>query len=398
MAGVRNDLSERFEALVRPSGPVRRLSWRSQLFDVLFALVIAPPGINYVLAQSGSSEVLTACYVFLTVLVCAILSQRRRWPLGVLVIVVVLTMPLVADIPRITYYACVIAAYSAAAYSRYRLPTLAIVLLLVVLAWEFTRDGMPTVPQQYVGSGVLGIVTLAGLALWMWRSRAEEGRHRLAETQRAREAELRRAVESERSRIARELHDVVTHNVSVMVIQAGAARRTLDPSEAQVRESLLAVEEAGRTAMAELRNVMGLLAPADEDAALAPQPGLDQLEPLVDRVRDAGLPVRLAVTGTPRPVPAGEALAAYRVVQEALTNAVKHASGASATVTVHYGEEELRVEIADTGGRATGSGGSGRGLLGLRERLAVYGGTLRAGPPLIGSGYHVDAVIPLAAR
>ena len=398
MAGVGNDLSERFAELLRPSGPVRRLSWRGQLFDVLFAVVIALPGINYVLAQGGSSRVLTACYVFLTLVGCAVLSQRRRWPLGALVMVVVLTMPVVADIPRITYYACVIAAYSAAAYSRYRLPTLAILLLLVLLAWEFTRDGMPTVPQQYVGSGVLGIVTLAGLALWMWRSRAEEGRHRLAETQRAREAELRRAVESERSRIARELHDVVTHNVSVMVIQAGAARRTLDPSEEQVRESLLAVEAAGRTAMAELRNVMGLLAPADEDAVLAPQPGLDQLAPLVDRVRDAGLPVRLAVTGTPRAVPAGEALAAYRVVQEALTNAVKHASGASATVTVHYGEEELRVEVADTGGRPTGSGGSGRGLLGLRERLAVYGGTLRAGPPLTGDGYRVNAVIPLAAR
>lgn len=398
MAGVGNDLSERFAELLRPSGPVRRLSGRGQLFDVFFALVIAVPGIDYVLAQGNSSRVLTACYIFLIVVVCAVLSQRRRWPLGVLVMVLVLTMPVVADVPRITYYACVIAAYSAAAYSRYRLPTLAIVLLLVMLAWEFTRDGMPTVPQQYVGSGVLGIVTLAGLALWMWRSRAEEGRHRLAETQRAREAELRGAVESERSRIARELHDVVTHNVSVMVIQAGAARRTLDPSEEQVRESLLAVEAAGRTAMAELRNVMGLLAPADDDAVLAPQPGLDQLEPLVDRVRDAGLPVRLAVTGIPRPVPAGEALAAYRVVQEALTNAVKHASGASATVTVHYGDEELRVEVADTGGRATGSGGSGRGLLGLRERLAVYGGTLRAGPPLTGDGYRVNAVIPLAAR
>jgi signal transduction histidine kinase len=397
MAGVRNDLSERFEELVRPSGPVRGLSWGSQLFDVLFAVVIALPAVNYVLAL-GDTEILTACYIFLTLVTCAVLSQRRRWPLGVLVTVVVLTMPVVADLPRITYYGCLIAAYSAAAYSRYRLPTLAIVLLLVVLAWEFTRDGMPTIPQQYVGSGVLAVVTLAGLALWMWRSRAEEGRLRLAETQRAREAELRRAVESERSRIARELHDVVTHNVSVMVIQAGAARRTLDPSAEQVRESLLAVEEAGRTAMAELRTVMGLLAPAEDEAALAPQPGLDQVAPLVDRVRDAGLPVRLAVTGTPRPVPAGEALAAYRVVQEALTNAVKHASGASATVTVHFGDEELRVEIADTGGRATGSGGSGRGLLGLRERLAVYGGTLRAGPPLTGNGYRVNAVIPLAAR
>jgi signal transduction histidine kinase len=398
MAGVTNELTDRLREVLRPSGPPYRLSWRGQLFDVLFAVVIFVPGLDYVRGDPAPHDPPSAIWLYTVVafLSCALLTQRRRYPLAVLVAVVVLTMPVVGETPRITYYGCLIAAYSAAAYSRYRLPTMAIVVLLLVLAWEFTRDGMPTVPQQYVGSGVLGIVGLGGLALWMWRSRAEEGRHRLAETQRAREAELRRAVESERSRIARELHDVVTHNVSVMVIQAGAARRTLDPAAGQAREALLAVEHAGRTAMAELRHVMGLLASAGEDAALTPQPGLDQLEPLVDRVREAGLPVRLSVTGTPRPVPAGEALAAYRVVQEALTNAVRHAAGASATVSVHYADEELRVEVTDTGGRPTTPGGSGRGLMGLRERLAVYGGTLRAGPPLTGDGYRVDAVIPLA--
>ncbi|MGW9118589.1 sensor histidine kinase, partial [Streptomyces sp. NPDC055663] len=213
------------------------------------------------------------------------------------------------------------------------------------------------------------------------------------------------------ARIARELHDVVTHNVSVMVIQAGAARTVMKTSPGQAAEALLAVEAGGRAAMTELRHVMGLLTMADEDgdeepdagadlagtaAELTPQPGLDQLEMLVGRVRDTGLAVDLTVTGSPRPLPPGLELAAYRVVQEALTNTVKHASGATAAVTVEYGLQQLRVEVTDAGGHP-GEGanaGSGRGLIGLRERLAVYDGTLNTGRRLTG-GYRVEALIPL---
>lgn len=387
----------RIEDLLRTSGPLPRLTLRRRLFDLAFALALLLPAFSYIAEDPGGAYLLPrALLVLSTVAACLLLALRRRFPLAVLWGVAVLTIPIVGDLPRVTYYGCVIAAYSAAAYSPYRVPALGSVGLLGLMCWQVTRLGMPTIPQQYVGTMFLALVVLAGIALRMWRSRAEESHAKLLAAEREQAGALRQAVESERARIARELHDVVTHNVSVMVIQAGAARRTMALDPAQAEQALHAVEGAGRTAMAELRHVMGLLAAStDGDTDLAPQPGLDQVRALVDRVRDTGMPVELTVTGTPRPVPAGEALAAYRVVQEALTNAVKHAGGASATVVVTYGEDELRVEVTDTGGRRTTAGGSGRGLLGLRERLAVYGGTLRTGPLLTGDGYRVNAIIPL---
>jgi signal transduction histidine kinase len=215
---------------------------------------------------------------------------------------------------------------------------------------------------------------------------------------------LRRATAHERARIARELHDVVTHNVSVMVIQAGAARKIMDSAPDRAREALLAVEASGRSAMTELRHVMGLLT-MDSDgvdpaggADLAPQPDLSGLETLVQRLRDTDVPVELTVTGQCGPLPSGIELTVYRLVQEALTNAVKHAAGSSVQVTIEYGTDELRVDVADTGGRpgASAGSGTGRGLIGLRERLAVYGGTLQAGPRISG-GYRVHARIPVEA-
>ncbi len=191
---------------------------------------------------------------------------------------------------------------------------------------------------------------VAANGLRTWRRRADEDRRRLRDLERDQEDALHRAVEHERARIARELHDVVTHNVSVMVIQAGAARTVMTGAPEQAREALLAVEAGGRAALAELRRVMGLLA-VDTDAPepagtadLTPQPGLDRLAALIGRVRETGLPVELTVTGERRAVPSGVELAAYRVVQEALTNTVKHATGATATVLVEYGAEQLRVE------------------------------------------------------
>lgn len=237
-------------------------------------------------------------------------------------------------------------------------------------------------------------------------------RERLRTLREEQRDQLRRAVEQERARIARELHDVVTHNVSMMTIQAGAARKVLDASPDQAREAMRAVEAAGRTAMSELRHVMGLLTMSDggrdgdddrddasdpaRDVGLAPQPGLDRLEELTGRVRDSGVAVDLAVHGSRPELAPGVDLAAYRVVQEGLTNAVRHAAGARVSVTVEYAPGELRVEVADSGGapRTPAPPGGGRGLVGLRERLAVYGGTLRAGDGPRG-GYRLRAVIPV---
>jgi signal transduction histidine kinase len=306
---------------------------------------------------------------------------------------------------RLSFYVCVIAAYSAAVYSPYRVPALASLPVTALLMGELQQDAaepalggaINAVPQGAVPFLILAPIAVAAWGLRTLRARADAEQARVAAMERESVEAVRRAAEEERARIARELHDVVTHNVSVMVIQAGAARKVLTASPEQAREALLSVEASGRAAMTELRHVMGLLTMDGGSPDLAPQPGMAELESLVGRVRDVGLPVELMVTGRPgAALPDGVDLAGYRVVQEALTNAVKHAAGASAVVRVDFRADRLSIEVTDTGGRRPPStdAGSGRGLIGLRERLALYGGTLHAGPRIRG-GYRVAAVIPL---
>jgi signal transduction histidine kinase len=335
------------------------------------------------------------------------LVLRRRYPLAVLWIVLI-TAPLVSDFDaalRLSFYACVIAAYSAAVYSPFRIPALASLPFAAILYTQLREEAVPTVPDNAVPFLILIPIAVVADGLRRWKRRADEDRARLSTLEQEQAEALRRAAEHERARIARELHDVVTHNVSVMVIQAGAARKVMDAAPGQAREALLAVEAGGRAAMAELRHVMGLLTMDSDgpDAAsatdLTPQPGLDRLDALVQRVRDTGVPVELTVAGSPRPLPTGVELTAYRVVQEALTNTVKHAAGAAATVVVSYGDDELRVEVTDTGGTPGDAAATGnrRGLIGLRERLAIYGGTLHTRPRVTGGGYRLTAQIPLEA-
>jgi signal transduction histidine kinase len=348
-----------------------------------------------------------AGHALLLALIAAPLVFRRRYPLSTLW-VVLLTATMVAEDPeplRLSFYVCVIAAYSAAVYSPYRGPALASLPVAAFLLQQLQEDAaepalggaISAVPQGVVPFLIMAPIAVAAWALRASRARADADQARVAALERERAEAVRRAAEEERARVARELHDVVTHNVSVMVIQAGAARKVLDTSPEQAREALLSVEASGRAAMTDLRHVMGLLTMDGGTPDLAPQPGMADLESLVGRVRDAGLPVELAVTGRPvTALPDGVDLTGYRVVQEALTNAVKHATGASAVVRVDYGTDRLRVEVTDTGGPRppAADSGSGRGLIGLRERLALYGGTLRAGPRIRG-GYRVEAVIPV---
>ncbi len=219
-------------------------------------------------------------------------------------------------------------------------------------------------------------------------------RARLAEERAERSEEhAQRAVDDERSRIARELHDVIAHSVSVMTVQAGAVRRLLKPDQEREREALLTVEETGRQALTEMRRLLGVLRQSDEKAALAPQPGLATLEQLVAQVREAGLPVELRVEGEEIALPPGIDLSAYRIVQEALTNALKHAGPARAWVVVRYGADEVEVEVANDGVSNGGSGGYG--LIGMRERAALYGGDLTAGPR-DGGGFTISARLPVA--
>jgi len=420
-------LREAARHALRPTGPAPQLTRRSRQFDLVVAAAFAVSTVYYAndVADNQIREVLpgvgmaihpsgTGARVALSVLALVTsgaLVWRRRYPLAVLFIVTGAALLTPEDVARLTFYPLVVAVYSAAAYSPYRIPTLAAVptaVLLVYTSGASTTHVYPyqpgIVPNEYVVLWVLGPLAMAANGLRTWRVRTDEGRARLTAVEREQAESLRRAVDEERARIARELHDVVTHNVSVMVIQAGAARRVMRAVPDEADEALLAVEASGRAAMTELRHVMGLLTmdSGDQDAThtenLTPQPSLEQLEILIGRVRDTGLPVDLKITGAARTMPPGIGLTAYRVVQEALTNTVKHASGASATVSVEYAPDRLRVEVSDTGG-PPGPGaatGNGRGLLGLRERLSVYDGTLHTGRRLTG-GYRVEALIPLEA-
>jgi signal transduction histidine kinase len=209
------------------------------------------------------------------------------------------------------------------------------------------------------------------------------------------EARAEQAVAEERTRIARELHDVVAHHVSVMVLQAGAERRVLGDEQPSTRDALETIEQTGRQALAEMRRLLGMLRKDDDELALAPQPSMEHLELLVSQVREAGMPVELELEGEPAPLPPGVDLSAYRIVQEALTNALKHAGPARARVKVRYRRDELELEILDDGpGPGNGDGSTGHGLVGMRERVSLFGGDLAAGQRREG-GYAVRARLPL---
>ena len=301
-----------------------------------------------------------------------------------------------------------------------------------IVRWHPARGGLDiyTIGTEAAlfGAPVLLAWLLGDSARWRrgYYRALEERADRL---ERERDAQAKVAAAAERARIAREIHDVVAHNVSVMVVQADGAAFALDSSPQRAREALAAISATGRRALAEMRSLLGVLRdPAGRDAApgdgtlgdgalgdgalgdagmaLAPQPGVEDLADLLEQARTAGLPVSLTIGGDPRPVPAGEALAVYRVVQESLTNVRKHAGpGAAASVRLDYDEDGLLIRVTDDGagasavpghlGGITGSAGSGHGLAGMRERVELYGGTARSGPRP-GGGYEVVARLPVA--
>jgi signal transduction histidine kinase len=242
---------------------------------------------------------------------------------------------------------------------------------------------------------VFSIAWAIGFAVSRKFHEAEEARERAAAAERAREERARVAVSDERARIARELHDVVGHSVSVMTVQASAARRLLRPDQEKERDALLVVEQTGREALAEMRRMVGVLRRPEEAPALAPQPSLEQIQKLVEHTREAGLPVELRIEGQPVQLPSGVDLTAYRLVQEGLTNAIKHARAEKAEVLVRYSDGQVELSVSDDGRGDGGGESGGHGLLGLRERVAVYGGELEAGP-LDGGGYRVRATLPVS--
>jgi signal transduction histidine kinase len=241
---------------------------------------------------------------------------------------------------------------------------------------------------------VFSVAWTIGFALSRKFLEADAAKERAARAEREREERARLAVSDERARIARELHDVVGHSVSVMTVQASAARRLLRADQAKEREALLVVEQTGREALAEMRRMVGVLRRPEEGPALAPQPSLEYLEKLVEHARETGLPVELRIEGEPVQLPAGVDLTAYRLVQEGLTNALKHARAQHAEVLVRYTDGHVELTVSDDGpGGGSGNKG-GHGLVGMRERISVYGGELEAGPQA-GGGYRLHARLPV---
>ena len=262
-----------------------------------------------------------------------------------------------------------------------------IVIVVYNIPGETVSD-LVFIPLRFV------VAWVAGYALRERAEQAEAAEERAAHAERERESAARVAVAEERVRIARELHDVVAHAVSVMVLQVGTVRHNLSAAS-EDHDLLRGVERAGRTALAEMRRLLAAMRREGDEAELSPQPGLDGLDSLLDEVSRAGLPVELHVDGTPFPLPRGIDLSAYRIVQEGLTNALKHAHASDADVTVRYRPDELEIEVRDNGQGSATNGGLGHGLIGIRERVMIYGGRMTAGTSVDG-GFVLTTRLPLA--
>jgi signal transduction histidine kinase len=285
------------------------------------------------------------------------------------------------------------AVYSSALYVRR--PFVVAIVYAVVATIHTARDPEINGVSDWLWDFVmLGLALAVGLAMRARHTRTVALQEQARELEREQEARAAAAADAERRRIARELHDIVSHGLGVMVLQAGAADQVLDRDPTRAHEVLASIRSVGEEAISEMGRLLGLIR-GDGEIPREPQPRLADLDALVARTCAAGLAVDLVVSGTPRPLPAALELSAYRIVQEGLTNALKHAPGSRATVTLCYGERDLQVEVADDGRGQNGNGrGSRRGLAGIGERVAVFGGQLHAGPAE--DGWVLRAGFPLA--
>jgi signal transduction histidine kinase len=345
---------------------------------------------------------LTAAIVILVA--SSSLAFRRRAPLAtVCVVSAAVAGPELAGQLTITLWGdfvpLLIATYSVARHGSRRVAIAgALVAAVALLVAALRLPAIGTVSNiPFTGIPFAGAV-LAGRLLrarQLAHQQVSLHAHRLESE---RDETIRVAVSQERARIARELHDVVAHCVSLMVVQAGAAEDLLNRDPQRARQPLQTIQETGRQAVGDMQRMLGLLRGECSDRMLAPQPGTEQLGELVDHMAEAGLPVQLRIEGKRRPLPAGVELAAFRVVQEALTNILKHAGPAKASVVVRYGGDALELHVLDDGGGAAPDGSAdaspGHGLIGIRERVAIYGGAVEAGPAADG-GFELRARLPL---
>jgi signal transduction histidine kinase len=375
--------------------------------DSLLALVVVFLGLSAV--GHRNAHVPAAVALVFVVAMAIPVALRRLYPVGAFAAVVVIGGLEVFALPKPSGsdLAVIILLYTVAAYRPRRVSVAALAVCLVgsvvaILVWA-----PHVIHPLYTFTGVAAVFAGPSLLAWLlgdsmqWRRGYYRGlEERAARAERERDAQAQVAVAAERARIARELHDVVAHNVSVMVVQADGAAFALESSPARAREALTAISRTGRQALAEMRSLLGVLRSADEPGAeLAPQPGVEQLAGLLEQTRAAGLPVSFAIEGVPRLLPPGSALAAYRIVQESLTNARKHGGPTvTAAVTLRFCEDQLVIKVTDDGrARAVPADGDGlgHGLIGMRERVEVHGGMVTAGPRP-GGGWRVTATLPLS--
>jgi signal transduction histidine kinase len=362
-----------------------------RIWDVLLALGMVVVGVlAFALRDQRPDEPPAALGFALVVVAGSSLAWRRRAPLTVWTIVsaAVATASLLGYWPEFVAMLW-IAVYSAAAFTerdrlvRVLVPVAVLTSVAISIGerWDRGLNWVEVLSDLVVTFGVplvLGRMTF----------------NRRRRVVRDRELAMREAVAAERAAIARELHDVVAHHMSVMVVQAGAARAVGESDPAAAADALRQIEASGRTGLAEMRRLLGILKAEGDGDGRTPQPGLADLGELLDSMRSTGLAVEAVVEGSPRPLPPGVDLSAYRIVQEALTNALRHAGGASARVVVRYEPDALELEIADDGpGPPDGSAPGGHGLIGMRERAQLFGGEFEAGPRP-GGGFIVRARLP----
>jgi signal transduction histidine kinase len=331
-----------------------------------------------------------------------LLAWRRRWPLVLLGALVAATIAnfWLPDAGEGEAFGILVlvALYTAGAYTGG--PAAVVATCLALALWVLVTASDPD--GIYLGGLVFfGIVVwgpfVVGRLIRARRQRETLLEDRAVVLEREREERARAAVAEERARIARELHDVVAHAISVIILQGRGGRRLLHDDPDEARRAFDTIERTASQALAEMRKLLGMLRADDELLALAPQPSLSGLDALAREVTKAGLPVELQIVGEPVELPAGVDLSAYRIVQEALTNALKHAGPARANVSVRYGDGELQIEVVDDGS-ATGNGdGTGHGLLGIRERVNIFGGSFEAGRQTVG-GYAVRARLPYGSE
>ncbi len=365
--------------------------------DVLIALAAAAPALGLVafggITPHGTSRVGAIAFALLA---AAPLLVRRRAPVAALAAIV--AVGLISPDGWLVTLPSLVAVYTIARSRGWRqtvlLSTAAAIALSLAPLLHGAHITVGSVTQRTLS---VAIAAAAGLYAAARQGHVDELRIRAEELERERELLARQAVAEERLRIARELHDVVAHNISLVIVQAQALEGS-STSSPQADAALRAIAQSGRDALSEMQRMLGLLrigAPGGADRA--PQPGVKDLPELITKARVSGIEVELEVQGLPRALPAAVELCAYRIVQEALTNVRKHAAPARAWIGVRYEPRALEVEIRDNGSRASQPGGVGHGLIGMRERASLFGGTLTAGPSPSG-GFAVHAVLPIEGR